>query len=106
MPSNQGNSGNASTFTSAWQSICVQAVPGSFRQARHTTFSPEPQFSSLKADLVSLQSGRLPYPGVVDSRVSQMVVQVGNGTLSGDNSLDEEPEHGEHGESAQSKKGG
>jgi hypothetical protein len=35
-----------------------------------------------------------------------MVVQVGNGALSGDNSLDEEPEHGEHGESAQRRKGG
>jgi len=39
-------------------------------------------------------------PGVVDSRVSQMVVQVGNGALSGDNGLDKEPEHGEHGESS------
>ena len=32
--------------------------------------------------------------------VSQMVIEVLDGALSGDNSLDEETEHGEHGKAA------
>ncbi|KAG6544355.1 hypothetical protein Mapa_014189 [Marchantia paleacea] len=37
-------------------------------------------------------------PGVIGNRVSQVVGQVLDGSLSGHNSLDEEPEHGEHGQ--------
>ena len=39
-------------------------------------------------------------PGVVDRGVSQVLSQVGNGALAGDGGLDEEAEHGEHGEAA------
>ena len=38
--------------------------------------------------------------GVVDQGVGQVVVEVLNGALSGDDSLDEESEHGEHGKAS------
>lgn len=67
--------------------------------ASHLLASSKCLISQLKDfRLVSGGEGGGVGPGVVGNGVSQVVGQVLDGTLSGNDSLDEESEHGEHGE--------